>query len=411
MIATLNEAFAADAADPLASFRGHFALPEGVIYLDGNSLGPPPVTAAARLAKVVEREWGGGLVRSWNDADWIGAPARIGGKIAGLIGADAGEVIVADSTSVNLYKLLLAALRARPDRRVILAEDGDFPTDGYVAQGLAAAGSGIALDIRPRGEVLDALCNDTAVLLLCHVHYKSAERYDLAAVTRRAHAAGAWVLWDLSHSVGAVGVDLAAAAADLAVGCGYKFLNGGPGAPAFLFVAHRHQATLVSPLAGWMGHADPFAFDGEWRPAVGVAGFLCGTPPMLSLLALEAGVDVAAQADIGLIETKSAQLFDLFAGRVEERLTGQGFELASPRRASARGSHIAFRHSEAYRLSQALIERGVIGDFRDPDVLRFGLTPLYLGFADVWRAVDILAEIVAAGTWRGAPSRTPGRVT
>ena len=411
MTVTLEEARAWDAADPLAPYRDRFSLPPGVIYLDGNSLGPPPVDSARRLAEVVGRAWGEGLVRSWNDAGWIDAPARVGGKIAGLIGAKANEVIVADSTSVNLYKLLVAALRARPERRKILTEAGDFPTDGYIAQGVAKDFPGAVLEMTARDDVVAALDADVAVLLLSHVHYKTAERRDMARITRLAHAAGAWVLWDLSHSVGALSVDLTACGADLAVGCGYKFLNGGPGAPAFLFIAEPRQAALASPVTGWMGHADPFAFEGGWRAAAGVAGFLCGTPPILSLAALEVGVDLALEADPRLLEAKSARLFDLFVARMDERCGGEQFLLASPKSADARGSHIAFRHPDAYRISQALIARGVVGDFRDPDVLRFGLTPLYLGYEDVWRAVEILAEVTASGDLRHAPLRTPGRVT
>ncbi len=411
MTATLEEARAWDRADPLAGYRGRFTLPPGVIYLDGNSLGPPPVDSARRLAEVVGRAWGEGLVRSWNDAGWIDAPARVGGKIASLIGAKADEVVVADSTSVNLYKLLVATLRARPERRKILTEAGDFPTDGYIAQGVTRDIPGAELEMTPRDDIAAALDADVAVLLLSHVHYKTAERHDMARITGLAHAAGAWVLWDLSHSVGAVSVDLNACQADLAVGCGYKFLNGGPGAPAFLFIAAPRQAALSSPLTGWMGHADPFAFEGGWRAAAGVAGFLCGTPPILSLAALEAGVDLALEADPRQLEAKSARLFDLFVSRMDERPRGKHFLLASPKIADARGSHIAFRHPDAYRICQALIARGVIGDFRDPDVLRFGLTPLYLGYEDVWRAVEILAEEMASGDWRHAPLRTPGRVT
>ncbi len=411
MTVTLAEARAWDAADPLAPLRDRFALPPGVIYLDGNSLGPLPAAAAARLARAVQAEWGEGLVRSWTSAGWIGAPARVGGKIAGLIGADAEEVIVADSTSVNLYKLLAAALRARPERRTILTEAGDFPTDGYIAEAVAAAHPGTVLRSVARADIAAALDDEVAVLLLSHVHYKSAERHDMGELTRLAHARGAWVLWDLSHSAGALRVDLHASAADLAVGCGYKFLNGGPGAPAFLFISQSLQPLIASPLAGWMGHADPFAFESDWRAAGGVAGFLCGTPPILSLLALEVGVDLAAQAPIELVEAKSARLFDLFAARMEARLGGEAFTLASPREAARRGSHIAFRHPEGYRISQALIARGVIGDFRDPDILRFGLTPLYLRFEDVWRAVEILAEVMASGAWRAAPPRLAGQVT
>jgi kynureninase len=398
-----------DAADPMAAFRARFTLPKGVIYLDGNSLGPTPAATRGRIDEAVSREWGEGLIRSWNNEDWIGAPARVGAKIARLIGAGPGEVVVADSTSVNLFKLLSAALRARPDRKVILTEAGNFPTDLYVAQGLADLLPGVEVRaVAP--EAVEAGIDETvAVVLLTHVHYKTASRRDMAAITAAAHRAGALILWDLSHSAGAIEVDLGACDADLAVGCGYKFLNGGPGAPAFLYVARRLRDELRSPLTGWMGHAAPFDFVDDFRPATGIERFLCGTPPILGLLALEVGIDLALEADMAAVAAKSAALWDLFAAEVEARLAGQGFSLITPGDPAARGSHIAFTHPQAYGVVQALIARGVIGDFRDPDVMRFGITPLYLGFEDVWRAVAILAEIMETEAWRAAPPR--GRVT
>jgi kynureninase len=408
---TLAQARAADDADPLRGFRDHFTLPDGVIYLDGNSLGAPPRATLGRVDAAITHAWGEGLIRSWNDADWIGAPTRIGGKIARLIGAGPGEVVAADSTSVNLFKLLAAGVRARPGRPVILTETGNFPTDLYIAQGVAASLPGVEVRAVARAAVAEAIGADVAVVMLTHVHYKSAERWDMAAITARAHAAGALVLWDLSHSAGAIEVDLRACDADLAVGCGYKFLNGGPGAPAFLFVAERLQARLQSPLSGWMGHAAAFDFSDDYRPAAGVARFLCGTPAVLGLTALEVGVDIALAADMDVVSRKSAALWALFAGLVEEGLSGYGLELISPRDPAARGSHISFTHPEGYRIMQALIARGVIGDFRDPDVLRFGLTPLYLGSEDVWRAVDILREVMRGEAWRAAPPRAAGRVT
>jgi kynureninase len=411
MIETEAQARAADAADPLRVFRDRFALPGGVIYLDGNSLGPLPRATPGRLDAALRNAWGEGLIRSWNDADWIGAPARVGGKIARLIGASTHEVVVADSTSVNLFKLLSAATRARPGRRVILTEAGNFPTDLYIAQGLAASVPGLEVRVRPREAVADAIDADVAAVMLTHVHYKTAARWDMAAITARAHACGALALWDLSHSAGAVEVDLRACDADLAVGCGYKYLNGGPGAPAFLYVAERLQDALRSPLCGWMGHAAAFDFSDDYRPADGVRRFLCGTPPVLGLTALEVGVDIALGAEMAQVARKSAALWDLFAARVDTRLAGHGLQLISPRDPAARGSHISFAHPEGYRIMQALIARGVIGDFRDPDVLRFGLTPLYLGYEDVWRAVEILGEVMASETWRELPRRAAGRVT
>ncbi len=411
MSVTLEEVRSWDGADPLRGFRDRFVLPPGVTYLDGNSLGPLPRAAKDRLTAAVEEEWGIGLIRSWNDADWIGAPARVGGKIAGLIGASAHEVVAADSTSVNLFKLLAAALASRPDRRVILTESGNFPTDLYIAQGVASCLPGVEVRAVAREAVEGSLDADVAVVLLTHVHYKTAERWDMAAITARAHEVGALALWDLSHSAGAVEVDLSACRADLAVGCGYKYLNGGPGAPAFLFVAERLQEELRSPLSGWMGHAAAFDFTDDYRPAAGIERFLCGTPPILGLLALEVGVDIALEAEMGAVERKAARLWDLFADQVEARCGGHGFELLTGRDPARRGSHIAFAHPEGYRIVQALISRGVIGDFRDPDVLRFGITPLYLGYEDVWRAVETLYEVMQDGDWRAAPARSTGRVT
>jgi kynureninase len=411
MSATLEAARAWDSADRLRGFRHRFHLPQGVIYLDGNSLGALPRATGPRLSSAITREWGEGLIRGWNDADWIGAPARVGGKVARLIGAAAHEVIVADSTSVNLFKLLAAALRARPGRRVILTEAGNFPTDLYIAQGVAALAPGTEVRPLARDAVVEAIDEDVAVVMLTHVHYKSAARWDMASITARAHAAGALALWDLSHSAGAIEVDLRGCEADLAVGCGYKYLNGGPGAPAFLFVADRLQSDLRSPLCGWMGHAAAFDFSDDYQPAGGVERFLCGTPPILGLLALEVGVDLALEADMAEAAAKSARLWDLFAAQVETRVPGHGFNLISPRDPGARGSHISFAHPEGYRIMQTLIARGVIGDFRDPDVLRFGLTPLYLGYEDVWRAVEILHDVMRDDAWRGAQARAAGRVT
>jgi kynureninase len=411
MSPTLEAALALDAADPLGGFRSRFVLPPGVIYLDGNSLGPMPLAAREKLAAVADREWGEGLIRSWNDADWIAAPERVGAKIARLIGAAPGEVVVADSTSVNLFKLLVAALRARPDRRVILTETGNFPTDLYVAGGAAGVMSDTSVRAVDPTDVEGAINGDIAVVMLTHVHYKSAARRDMAGLTTAAHAAGALVLWDLSHSAGAIEVDLNACDADLAVGCGYKFLNGGPGAPAFLYVAERLQAALASPLTGWMGHAAPFDFIDAYRPAAGVKRFLCGTPPILGLAALEAGVDLALEVAPADLAAKSAKLWDFFNALMEVRLAGQGFSLATPVDPAVRGSHISYVHPMGYAIMQALIARGVIGDFREPDVMRFGLTPLYLRFEDVWRAVDVLAQIMSAEAWRESPPRQPGRVT
>ena len=387
-----DQARALDATDPLRRHRDLFALPDGVIYLDGNSLGPLPRTAPPALADMATRQWGDRLIRSWNEG-WIEAPQRIGGKIAQLIGAHPDEVIVADSTSVNLFKLLVAALRHDPARHTIVSETGNFPTDLHIAEGATGCVPGARLNAVARGDLAAAIDHDTAITMLTHVHYKTAERFDMAEWTARAHAAGALALWDLSHSVGAIPVDLNGAGADLAVGCGYKYLNGGPGAPAFLFVARALQDRLASPLSGWMGHAAPFAFADAYAPAPGMTRWLAGTPPMLAMAGLEAGVDLWLDVDRGHVAAKSAGLFDLFAA-IGARL---GLDCISPTDPAQRGSHIAFRHPHAYALCQALIARGVIGDFRDPDILRFGLTPLYLGYQDVWCAGDILGEILTSG--------------
>lgn len=408
---TLEEAQALDAVDPCARLRDRFALPDGVIYLDGNSLGALPKTAADRIAAAVADEWGNGLIRSWNAAGWIDAPGRVGARIAPLIGARPNEVIAADSTSVNLYKLLVAALQARPGRQVILTEPGNFPTDLYLAQGIAATFPGVEVRAIERERIVAAIDADTAVVLLTHVHYKTAAKFDMAAVTAAAQAAGALMLWDLSHSAGAVAVDLNGCNADLAVGCGYKYLNGGPGAPAFLFVAERHQAALRSPLTGWMGHAAPFDFGDDYAAGAGVKRFLCGTPPILGLAALEAALSVFADADRAALFAKGQALCDLFITLVEERCAGFGLSLVTPRDPAARGSHVSFAHDAAWPVMSALIDRGVIGDFRAPDLLRFGFTPLYLGFADVWRAVDVLRDILATRAWDQERYRTKAAVT
>ncbi len=390
MITTLEDVRRCDKDDPLRGHRDGFALPDGVAYLDGNSLGPLPHATRARLASVMEAEWGQGLIRSWEAAGWMAAPARIGGRIARLVGAAADEVIAADSTSVNLFKLCAAAAALRPGRGTLLTEAEDFPTDRHVLDGLARLVPGLRVRAVPAGELAGALDDDTAVLLLCHVHYRSGRRHDMAALNRAARAAGAIAVWDLSHSAGAVPVSLNADKAEMAVGCGYKFLNGGPGAPAFLYVAQALQAQARSPLQGWIGHAAPFGFSDVYEPAAGVQRFLAGTPGVLGLAALETGVETLLAADPAALWQKSARLFDLFAALAAQRCTA--LTLITPRDPALRGSHIAFRHAEAQTIMQALAARGVIGDYRPPDVLRFGLTPLYLRFEDVWLAVEHLEK-------------------
>ena len=377
-----------DAADPLARFRGAFELPEGVIYLAGNSLGPPPKGVAERLDEVIRREWGRSLVQAWTDCGWIEAPARVGGKIAGLIGARPHEVIVADSTSVDLFKLIVAALEIAPGRGTLLGVRGEFPTDVYVAE-RAASLAGRRLRLVERHEVEAALDADTALLVLTHGHYKTAELFDMAAINAAAHAAGALVLWDLSHSAGVAEVDLDGSGADLAVGCGYKYLNGGPGAPAYLYVAERHQARMVSPLAGWMGHAAPFDFAPGYVAAEGVARFLCGTPPILSLAALESAVDVMLAAEPAQMAAKARRLGDVFLELAAIRCPD--LKPICPGPGQLRGGHVAFRHPRAPSVRRELAGRGVIADVRG-DVLRFGLSPLYVRFQDIGAAVEALTS-------------------
>jgi kynureninase len=402
---------ALDEADPLREFRRKFSLPPDVIYLDGNSLGALPAATAPRLEEVVRQEWGMGLIRSWNSHDWIGASRRVGNKIGALIGAKDGEVVVADSTSVNIFKLLMAAIAARPGRNVILSEAGNFPTDLYVAQGIAAFLPHISVRAVEPGQVLDAIKDDVAVVLLTHVHYKTGDKYDMAAITRRAHDHGALMIWDLCHSAGAVDVDLSAVDADLALGCGYKYLNGGPGAPAFLYVAKRLQAELTSPITGWLGHAAPFAFADDYSPAPDIGRFLSGTPPILGLTALEAGIDLMAQAPRALLFEKGQKLCSLFIELVEQNCAGYGVTIATSRDPKVRGSHVSLRHAQGYPIVQALIAEGVIGDFRSPDILRFGFAPLYLSYGDVWRAVDSLRDVLATGRWDDARFKARAQVT
>jgi len=395
---TREDCLALDAVDPLAGHRALFEVPPGVIYLDGNSLGVLPKAVPARLAKVVADEWGRDLIRSWNTAGWIDLPAKVGAKIAPLIGAYPDEVIACDSTSVNLFKLAAGALALRPDRHVIVTEPGNFPSDLYILQGLADLKPGLEIRVTPRAELAAALDESVALLLLTEVHYKTGELHDMAALSAKAHEVGALTLWDLSHSAGALPVDLTASGADLAVGCGYKYLNGGPGAPAFAYVARRHQGTFKSPLTGWMGHAQPFAFDDDYLPGMGMARLLCGTPQVLNMSALDAALSVFEGIDMGMVRAKSMALGDLFLTLVQDRC--DGLTPACPLGGAQRGSQVALRHPNGYAIVQALIDRGVIGDFRAPDILRFGLTPLYIGFADVWDAVDHLAQIMATEAWR-----------
>ncbi|HEY1927532.1 MAG TPA: kynureninase [Caulobacteraceae bacterium] len=401
-----------DADDPLAAIRARFSLPPGVIYLDGNSLGALPASAAARVADAIEAQWGKDLIGSWNTHGWIDAPGRVGARIAPLIGAQGHEVVVADSTSVNLFKLAVGALALRPGRSTVLAESGNFPTDLHVLQGIEALAPGrVRLKALAREALLEAIDEDVALVVLTHVHYKSGERWPMGEVTARAHEVGALMLWDLCHSAGALAIDLSAADADLAVGCGYKYLNGGPGAPSFVFVAERLQGALRSPIWGWMGHAAPFEFDDAFVPADGVRRQLVGTPGILGLAALEAGVDTFDGVDLRQVEAKAARMGDLLIELIEVRCGQYGLQLVSPRNSDGRGSHVSFAHPDGYAIMQALIARGVIGDFRAPDVLRFGLTPLYLRYGDLWDAVEHLAALLERGEHTQERFRRRQRVT
>lgn len=405
-----DHALALDAADPLAPLRAQFALPEGLIYLDGNSLGVLPRATAARVQQVVTEEWGQGLIGSWNGAGWMTLAQRVGDKIARLVGAGAGELVVADTTSINLYKVLSAALAIVHDqacgRRVILSERSNFPTDLYIAESLAAQhGCTLELLDEPQGIAARLAGGDVALLMLTHVNYRNGRMHDMAGLTRAAHAAGALAVWDLAHSAGAVPLDLTGSDADFAVGCGYKYLNGGPGAPAFVWVHPRHTDRFQQPLAGWMGHAAPFEFTPHYRPAAGIARYLCGTPAVIASAALECGVDTVLAAEplggMAALRAKSLALTRAFAALAEARCAGHGLQLVSPTEDRLRGSQVCLAHPEiGYPVVQALIARGVVGDFRAPDILRFGFTPLTLRFVDVWDAVEHLRQVLEAGEWK-----------
>jgi kynureninase len=424
---TLDDCKRLDAQDPLATLRDLFTLPEGLIYLDGNSLGPLPKAAPARIAEVVAKEWGEGLIRSWNTASWFDLPQRLGDKVARLIGAAPGEVVCTDSTSVNLYKVLFAALSqvkqgGSDKRRVVLSERSNFPTDLYIAESLCRE-RGFTLKLIDASELPVALNDEVAVLMLTHVNYRTGAMHDMKAVTAAAHAVGALTVWDLAHSAGAVPVALNESDADFAIGCGYKYLNGGPGSPAFVWVHTRHAGQFEQPLSGWWGHAAPFEFTPHYRPAPGVARYLCGTQPIVALAALECGLDTvlaaeplsaAGQGSMASLRTKSLALTDAFIELVEQRCAGR-FDLITPRDHSKRGSQVCLALSDdgqgAYAIVQALIARGVIGDFRaahstssgrsdDRDILRFGFTPLYLGFEDVWNAVEHLVQVLDNEEWK-----------
>jgi kynureninase len=440
-VITLETCQTLDEQDVLRPLRHQFALPAGVIYLDGNSLGAMPKTTAARIQKAVTQEWGEGLIRSWNDAGWVEQPHRLGDKIARLVGAAPGEVVVADSTSVNLYKVLSAALSIAahdaPSRNIILSERSNFPTDLYMAEGLCKT-RGFTLKMVDAADIEAALNSDVALLMLTHINYRTGAMFDLGTITRAAHQAGVLTVWDLAHSAGAVPVDLTGSQADFAVGCGYKFLNGGPGAPAFVWVNPKHldrkDLEVQQPLTGWFGHASPFAFTPHYAPAQGIKQYLCGTPSVLGLAALECGIDTLLSAEplggVAALYAKSLALTDMFMALVEARCAGHGLTVVTPLAHSERGSQVSLAfmtiasaasispgtnsavNSPAYAVMRALISRGVIGDFRagststesggvvNPDILRFGFTPLYTGFADVWQAVEHLKQVLESREWQ-----------
>ncbi|QGZ38738.1 kynureninase [Pseudoduganella flava] len=390
---------ALDAADPLAALREQFDLPAGIIYLDGNSLGARPKAALTRAQHVITQEWGKDLIKSWNTAGWADLTKRLGDKLAPLVGALPGEIVVTDTTSVNLFKALAAALALQADapaRKVIVTERHNFPSDIYMAEGLAGwleRGHTVRLIDTP-DEIPAAIGLDTAVLMLTHVNYRTGYQHDMAALTALAHQHGAVTVWDLAHSAGAVPMDLHGAQADFAVGCTYKYLNGGPGAPAFIWVPQRHQGTFHQPLSGWWGHASPFSMASAFAPCDGIGRALCGTQPIVALSLVECGLDVFAQTDMAALRAKSLALTDLFIALVEERCAGHPVELVTPRAHARRGSQVSFTHPHGYAVMQALIERGVIGDYREPHIMRFGFTPLYTSFTDVWDAVDILRQVL-----------------
>ena len=401
-----------DLADKFAPKKGLFKLPENIIYLDGNSLGAMPRSTQARVESVLKNEWSQGLVRSWNKYGWINLPQKIGDKIANLIGAECGEVVSADSTSINVFKVVTAALQMQKGRNKIISEKGNFPTDLYILQGIEnLMVDGAKLVALDRDKIYDSIDAETAVVHLTHVHYKTGALFDMDAITKKAHDVGALVVWDLAHTVGAMPIDLNRAGADFAVGCGYKYLNGGPGAPAFLFVAKRHQENVRPSLSGWMGHEKPFDFSDYYQPARGINRNLCGTPSVIALSAFEEGLNTFDGVDMNDIRDKSMALGSLFLELVMDQCGEFGFDLASPKKAERRGSHISLTHDHGFKIMQALIDHGVIGDFRAPNIVRFGFTPLYTSFQNIWDAVEILANIMDKGLWKDPKYAMRSKVT
>jgi len=400
-VTSRDESVARDCVDPLRDFRDRFVIPEGLIYLDGNSLGPMPRAAASVLSRTIEQEWGDDLIRSWNTAGWFDMPVRLGDRIGTLIGAAPGQTLVCDTTSINLYKAIHAAIGMRPDRDVVIAEDESFPTDLYIVEGaMKSAGRPMKRRlIGTDGPSIEALLDrKVAVAVLSHVNYRTGALLDVAAITRQLHFAGALVVWDLCHSIGVVEFAFDLHAVDFAVGCTYKYLNGGPGSPAFISVAAAHQATAQHPLSGWWGHAAPFAFDRDFRPNAGIKRFLCGTQPIISLRGVDVALDAMEGVEVAALRQKSLALTELFMARVAALLPD--LEIVTPRQASLRGSQVGISFDKGYAVVQAMIERGVIGDFRAPDLMRFGFAPLYVRFQDVWDAAEILAACINEQVWR-----------
>lgn len=414
---TRSHCQALDDQDRLAPLRHQFALPQGVIYLDGNSLGARPVAALARAQQVIAEEWGNGLIRSWNSAGWADLSQRLGNRLAPLIGAGEGEVVITDTTSINLFKVLSAALSVQrqraPQRKVIVSEASNFPTDLYIAEGLAELlqqGYSLRLVNSP-DELPHAIDPDVAVVMLTHVNYKTGYMYDMHALTTLSHECGALSLWDLAHSAGAVPIDLHQAGADYAIGCTYKYLNGGPGSQAFVWVNPALVDVVRQPLSGWFGHTRQFAMETRYAPSAGIARYLCGTQPITSLAMVECGLEIFEQTDMASLRGKSLALTDLFIALVEARCAAHGLVLITPREHARRGSHVSFEHPEGYAVIQALIARGVIGDYREPRIMRFGFTPLYTCFTEVWDAVEILGEILDNRTWDQAQFKVRNSVT
>ncbi len=399
-----------DQDDSLAPMRNEFSLQDGLIYLDGNSLGVLPKATAAHISEVIQQQWGVDLIRSWNCHQWMQKPTELGDKVGHLVGAEAGQMLVCDTTSINIFKLAAAAVKMRPGRTKLITETGNFATDLYLLQGLAKLlGYQVQVVALPRHEVLDAIDDDTALVLLTHVHFKTGAMWDMSTVTELAQQKGALMMWDLSHSVGAMPIALDKVNADLAVGCTYKYLNGGPGSPAFVYVAKRHLSQFEQPLTGWLGHAKPFAFEDDYQGAAGIQQAMCGTPPVLANAALEVALDVMLTVDMHQVRRKSKHMGNLFIELIQQRCPW--FEVGSPVSDEQRGSHVSIIHNQGYAIIQALIERNIVGDFRAPDNLRFGFTPLYLKYVDLWDTVDALVDIMTNELWNQPKFLTQNAVT